>query len=96
MNRQKIDGRKYRPRVKLYIALQDLDFSWYPWEVEKVRELWEQGKSVKKIGEIMERDPDEVTLLIMSLARERKISPRPGGAVGTSARRSFIWHGHAT
>lgn len=85
MNRQKIDGRKYRPPVRLYIALQDLDFSWYPWEVEKVRELWAQGKSVPRIAKIMERDPDEVTLLIMSLARERRISPRPGGAVGISA-----------
>lgn len=85
MNRQKIDGRKYRPPVRLYIALQDLDFSWYPREVEKVRELWAQGKSVRKIGKIMERDPDEVTLLIMSLARERRISPRPGGAIGISA-----------
>jgi hypothetical protein len=85
MNRQKIDGRKYRPPVRLYIALQDLDFSWYPWEVEKVRELWTQGKSVPRIGKIMDRDPDEVTLLIMSLAREKRISPRPGGALGISA-----------
>lgn len=79
------DCLKYRPKTRLYIALESLDFSWYPWEVEKVRELWAQGKSIMRIGKIMDRDPDEVTLLVMSLARERKISRRPGGAIGISA-----------
>lgn len=85
VNRQRIDRRKYRPRVTLYIALEDLDFSWFPHEVEKVRVLWGQGKSIYQIAKSFERDPDEVTLLIMSLARERKIVYRPGGAIGLSA-----------
>lgn len=85
LSRKNNDGHKYRPNARLYIALVNLDFSWYPWEVEKVRELWAQGKSIPRIAKIMDRDPDEVTLLIMSLARERKISQRPGGATGISA-----------
>ena len=85
MNCERNDCLEYRPKARLYIALGDLDFSWYSWEVEKVRELWTQGKSITRIGKIMDRDPDEVTLLVMSLARERKISRRPGGAIGISA-----------
>lgn len=85
VNRQQIDRKKYRPRVKLYIALQDLDFSWFPEEVEKVRILWGQGNSVYQIAASLKRDPDEVSLLIMSLARENRILKRPGGASGISA-----------
>lgn len=85
MSGKNTDGSKYRPKTRLYIALQDLDFSWYPWEVEKVRELWSQGKSIPRIGKIVGRDPDEVTVLIMSLAREQRIRNRPGGAAGISA-----------
>lgn len=85
MNQQQTDMRKYRPGDRLYIALQELDFSWYPWEVDKVRELWGQGKSIHRIGKIMDRDPDEVVLLIMSLARDNKVSQRPGGVLGLTA-----------
>jgi len=86
MSRKRIDGTKYRPRVKLYIALEDADFSWYPQDVEKVRRLWAEGKSVYQISKAFDnRDPDEVTLLIMDLARRQRISKRPGGAIGKSA-----------
>lgn len=85
MNRKLTDARKYRPRVPLYIALEGLDFSWFPQEVDEVRALWGQGKSVHHIAKAFDRDPDEVTLLIMSLARERRIRKRPGGAAGISA-----------
>ena len=34
MNRVLADSRKRRPREELYIALSELDFSWYPPRVE--------------------------------------------------------------
>lgn len=83
--RAKIDRTKYRPNERLYIALEDLDFAWFSYEVENVKELWRQGKSVFQISKVLERDVDEVTILIMSLARDRNIKQRPGGIRGISA-----------
>ena len=85
ISRERQDCLKYRPKLPLYIALLDLDFSWYPAEVTKVVGLWRRGKSVHQIAKAVGRDPDEVTVLIMSLAREKKIAPRSGGAAGLSA-----------
>jgi len=71
-----------RPREELYIALSELDFSWYPGEVEQVAQLWREGLPVADIAEKMERDIDEVAILIMDLARQKKIEPRKNGAAG--------------
>ena len=82
MNRVLADSRKMRPREELYIALSELDFSWYPGEVEQVAQLWREGLPVADIAEKMERDIDEVAILIMDLARQKKIEPRKNGAAG--------------
>ena len=82
MNRVLADLRKRQPREELYIALSELDFSWYPGEVEQVAQLWREGLPVADIAEKMERDIDEVAILIMDLARQKKIEPRKNGAAG--------------
>ena len=82
MNRVLADSRKRRPREELYIALSELDFSWYPGEVEQVAQLWREGLPVADIAEKMERDVDEVAILIMDLARRGVIRRRKNGALG--------------
>ena len=82
MNRVLADSRKMRPREELYIALSELDFSWYRGEVEQVAQLWREGLPVADIAERMERDIDEVAILIMDLARRDVIGRRKNGALG--------------
>lgn len=79
MNREVIDLKKNRPGDRLYIACLDMDFSWYPVEVNKVINMWQEGKSIWEIAEEQNRCPDEVAILIIDLARRGKISPRSRG-----------------
>ncbi|MEG6615365.1 hypothetical protein V6C27_02830 [Peptococcaceae bacterium 1198_IL3148] len=86
------DSLKLRPKEELKIALYDLDFSWYHWEIEQVIELWNEGVSIEDIAlqvrpaknGIKTRDDavDEVALLIMHLRRQGMIRHRTGGAWG--------------
>ncbi|MFQ6341046.1 helix-turn-helix domain-containing protein [Bacillus sp. AF62] len=70
--------RKYmkNERRNLYIALEELDMLWDEDEVVQVKEAWNNNESVFAIGEKMQRDPDEVALLIMDLARKGAIGKR--------------------
>lgn len=76
------DRLKLRPKSELIIALSDLDFSWFPEEVGKVKQLWNQGLHIADIAEYMKRDQDEVAVLIMHLARKGKIEKRKTGVFG--------------
>ncbi|MBG9615915.1 hypothetical protein ABE15_22780 [Bacillus cereus] len=73
--------RKYmkNERRNLYIALEELDMLWDEDEVVQVKEAWNNNESVFTIGEKMQRDPDEVALLIMDLARKGAIGKRALG-----------------
>ena len=82
VNRQLIDIKKWRPQEELYIALSELDFSWYHAEVERVRKLWAYGLHIAEIAERLGRDVDEVAVLIMDLARKNKIRRRKNGVLG--------------
>lgn len=81
-NRQLIDLSKWRPQEQLHIALADLDFAWFPAEVEKVQQLWQAGRHIADIAETIGRDPDEVALLLMDLARQDKLPGRKNGVIG--------------
>jgi len=88
----KRNSYKLNPTEELYIALEDLDFTWYSDEIEKVIELWNQGANVVEIAEKVRKAPwfmhskdhgqYEVVILLMDLARREKIEPRPGGLLG--------------
>lgn len=77
------DKQKVTPPEPLYIALAGLDFSWYQDEIAKVTSWWNRGVSVKRMAELLDRDPDEVAILIMDLTRTRKIKPRNDGVFGS-------------
>lgn len=74
--------RAFKKRQKIYLALEELNFVWCEAEVSQVIDLWEQGLNIWDISKAMKRDPDEVTILIMDLARKERITPRPVIAVG--------------
>ena len=80
------DKAKLRP-AELHICLADLDFSWFPAEVEQVASLWRQGVSLVDIAaEVRGKGADavdETALLVWDLARRGKVERRPGGVLGT-------------
>ncbi|UIJ66760.1 helix-turn-helix domain-containing protein [Bacillus cereus] len=76
-----LQERKYmkHERRNLYIALEELDMFWDEDDVLRVKNAWKNNESVFAIGEKLQRDPDEVTLLIMDLARKGAIGKRTLG-----------------
>lgn len=78
----KLEKIKLRPKEELVIALDDLDFSWYRQEVERVKKLWIYGWHIADIAKQMQRKQDEVAILIMHLARKGEIKRRKGGIFG--------------
>lgn len=77
-----IDKTKRCPKEELYIACEDLDFSWYHDELQFVIEAWGKGLSIFEIAEELQRDPDEVLILLVDLARKERIGKRRGGIFG--------------
>jgi hypothetical protein len=71
-----------KPRKNRVIVLEDLNFIWDELELQEIAQLWQEGVPVKKIAEFFERDPDEVLLALIHLAREEKIESRSGGLKG--------------
>ena len=66
----------------MVIVLEDVDFIWYDRDIQKVKQWWVEGKSIWWMGEKLKRNPDEVALLIMDMARRHLIQYRSGGAYG--------------
>ncbi len=70
---------KTRPKSKLVIILDDLDFSWTKLEVAKAILMWKSGYSLGEMAKQLRpydstKDAiDEVALLIMHLRRRKKI-----------------------
>lgn len=77
-----LTSTKLRPPVPLHIALADLDFSWYPHEVLKVQKMWQTGAHIEDIAEAVNRNCDEVAILLIDLARRGKIQRRRLGIYG--------------
>ena len=71
-----------KARKKRVIVLEDLNFVWDAPELSELSVMWIDGVSVEEIAEHFDRDPDEVVLAIMHLAREDKITARKSGLKG--------------
>jgi hypothetical protein len=69
-------------RRKPYVALEMLDLIFDERILPDVIRMWEGGLSIPSIAKAFNRKTDEITCLIMSLAIEDRIKPRPGGALG--------------
>lgn len=64
------------------IVLEEANFIWDRSELNEMAEMWKNGVSIQKMGAYFERDPDEVLLAIIHLAKEEKIMTRSGGGLG--------------
>jgi hypothetical protein len=65
-----------------YIACEDMDFAWDMTDVLDVIAMWQHGKPLQDMAEYLGRDPDEVAILLIDLARQGRITPREGGVMG--------------
>ena len=70
-----------------YIALEAgpaFDFQWDQPDVRRVIQFWDTGLPAQQIAELLARDPDEVAVLIIDLARREIISGRRGKKEGAA------------
>ncbi|MBP1907797.1 hypothetical protein J2Z32_004486 [Paenibacillus turicensis] len=72
-------------RKKRHIALEEFNFFWDAHEIKNFKSMWNEGKSIKQIAIILDRDPDEVLILAIDQARSGYIKKRQGGAMGVMA-----------
>ncbi|NLI74755.1 MAG: hypothetical protein GX369_08345 [Euryarchaeota archaeon] len=75
----KRDSLKSRPKEPLYIAGEDLDFSWYRWQLNAIKEDYDAGIPLMEIANRQGRDYREVTFLVMEMAHMGEIIPRDSG-----------------
>lgn len=75
------DRFKLRP-PELHIALDGYDLSFTAAEVERIREAWGEGMSLEAMAAALDRLEPEVAVLVIDLAVNGKIQPRPGAMMG--------------
>lgn len=68
------DKYKLRPQQELYFALEDADLTFTKNEVEQVQSLYNIGNDEFMIGTWLNRDPDEIHVLLLDLGRKDKIN----------------------
>ncbi|MFE4522163.1 helix-turn-helix domain-containing protein [Cytobacillus firmus] len=76
------DSLLREPRRKTVIVLEELDFIWDDAELAELIKFWERERSITWIGKYFERDPDEVLLALIHLARQDRIDKRQTGLKG--------------
>jgi len=64
------------------IVLEDLDFVWDEEELDDIAFCWNEDMSVRTIAKRFKRDPDEILLAIIHLARDERIKQRENGLMG--------------
>lgn len=77
--RAKSSPLKLRPQELLYIAGEDLDFSWYRWQIEALKEDYAAGIPLMEVADRLNRDYREVAFLVMEMAHMGEIAPRDSG-----------------
>lgn len=63
---------------KKIIILENLNFQWRVEEIDQVKKMWSDGVEFKEIIKILNRDGDEIFLLLLHLARRGRIKIREG------------------
>jgi len=70
-------------RHKLHLACEEMDFTWCTEEVKGFETMWLEGIALESIAKQLERDPDEVLILLIDRARRNKlIIKRQNGLLG--------------
>lgn len=65
-----------------FINSEIISFSWNKSDVERFREMWNEGISAEDIAIKFERHPIDVAILIMDQAEQEEIAWRPTGIFG--------------
>lgn len=63
---------------KKIIILENLNFQWRVEEIDQVKKMWSDGVEFKEIIKLLNRDGDEIFLLLLHLARIGRIKTREG------------------
>lgn len=71
-----------KPRRNRVIVLEGLNFFWDEPELEEIVQMWEEQFSVNYISDYFDRDPDEILLALLHLAKTDRIQKRNGGLFG--------------
>jgi hypothetical protein len=80
---QKAQEAAWKARRKTVVILEDIDFIWDEQELTEIKEMWDRGISIHSMTKAVGRkDPDEVLMTIIHLARKNKIKRRPDGPYG--------------
>lgn len=70
------------PRLNRIVILEELNFIWDRPELNEMKKMWKNGDGVERMAKYFDRDPDEVILALIHLARDEKITPRKTGLKG--------------
>lgn len=65
--------------MRLYIALEEMNFDWKVEHVSEFETLWNEGYSLHEISKKLKRDMDEVAILVMDRCQKGFIKPRKNG-----------------
>jgi hypothetical protein len=68
------------------LILRKMDLFWSSEDEAKVIEMWASGNHIADIAEAINRDQDEIAILVIELAREEKISYRDAGVYGSEVK----------
>ncbi|GAA2775249.1 MULTISPECIES: hypothetical protein [Bacillati] len=72
----------FKPRNNVYLACDEMDFTWGTEDVFQFEEMWKKGEDIHSIAKELKRDPDELAILAIDRARLGRIKRRPGGLLG--------------
>lgn len=73
------DAYLLNPRKKRVIVCEELNFLWDDPELKELAEMWVEGGDVRLIANYFDRDPDEILMALVHLARKDQINTRKGG-----------------
>ena len=65
-----------KERRNIVIACEELDYSWCSDELKLMASMWNEGRNLKEMANHFNRDPDEVMIACIHLARKGRISNR--------------------
>lgn len=61
-----------KKRQNIYVVLDDINFNWKASELETIIRLWNDGRSLWYIENEVNRNIDEIAILLMDLAETRR------------------------
>jgi hypothetical protein len=79
---RKLEDSFVPARKNRVVVLEDCNFIWEKFELDRIVKMWREGMTIFYMGEALKRDPDEVLLAIIHLARKDLIKNRKGGGAG--------------